>query len=259
MPEETKHAHPQKSAAGGWQLIAVQSISCAVVLLIVLIFRLIGGSAFSELRQSFHDSMMNNSFISTITTMLKAPPDESSIPSETDPPAAIPNASDVSKSGIGGQDLPVSERRVLYAPSGTSFLPLTVDRIAFLPLEQGQVSSVFGYRSDPLTGEDSFHQGLDIAAEYGKPIHALFFGVVKETGSGGSYGNYIIINHGDGLEVMYAHCSEVVAAEGAIIRAGEVVAKVGSTGRSSGNHLHVEIKKDGTAHDPSYIVPLSAY
>ena len=258
MPEETRHARPEKSTSEG-QLIAVQSISCAVILLIALVFKLIGGTAFSELRQSFHDSMMNNSFISTITTMLKAPEEENAIPNDTSPPSAIPNASEVSKSGIGGQDLPVSEKRVLYAPAGASFLPMTVNRIASLPLEQGKVSSVFGYRSDPLTGEDSFHQGLDIAAEYGHPIHALFFGIIKETGSGGSYGNYIIIDHGDGLEVMYAHCSEVNAAEGAIIRAGEIVAKVGSTGRSSGNHLHIEIKKDGTAHDPSYIVPLSAY
>ena len=87
----------------------------------------------------------------------------------------------------------------------------------------------------------------------------MFYGVVTETGESASYGNYIKIYHGGGMEVLYAHCAEILAQKDAVIRAGEVVAKVGSTGDSTGNHLHVEVRVDGIAYDPADILPMDLY
>lgn len=88
-----------------------------------------------------------------------------------------------------------------------------------------------------------------------RPIATMFDGRVIAVGSSSSYGNYVKIDHGGSLVVMYAHCAEILVKEGAVLRAGESVAKVGSTGNSTGNHLHVEALVDNVAYDPLYIVP----
>ena len=123
----------------------------------------------------------------------------------------------------------------------------------------GKITSYFGYRENPTKGGESFHKGVDIGAPAGSPVSAMYYGVVAATGSGGSYGNYVRISHGDGIEILYAHCSEILVEEGMIIRAGEIVARVGSTGDSTGNHLHIEAFVDGIAYDPLPLLPADKY
>ena len=120
-------------------------------------------------------------------------------------------------------------------------------------------TSGYGYRTDPLTGARAFHRGVDIAAPAGTPVAAMLFGRVAAVGESDSLGRFIRIDHGDGVEVLYAHCSRVLAAEGAVVRAGETVALVGSTGRSTGAHLHVQISAAGTVFGPARLVPLIRY
>jgi murein DD-endopeptidase MepM/ murein hydrolase activator NlpD len=91
------------------------------------------------------------------------------------------------------------------------------------------------------------------------PVAAMFFGVVTEVGTSSSYGNYIILYHGGGIEALYAHCSKILADKGTVVRAGEIVAQVGSTGSSTGLHLHVEIRVNGSAYDPLWILQRSDY
>ena len=156
---------------------------------------------------------------------------------------------------MGGEDIKVNAKKVLYAPAGATFAKVSINRAAKPPLEKGTITSYFGYREDPIDGGDSFHKGLDIGAEGGAPIATMFDGRVIAVGSSSSYGNYVKIDHGGSLVVMYAHCAEILVKEGAVLRAGESVAKVGSTGNSTGNHLHVEALVDNVAYDPLYIVP----
>lgn len=114
----------------------------------------------------------------------------------------------------------------------------------------GSITSPFGYRTDPLTGEVSYHSGTDIAAPNGTPILAAAAGTVTVANAldswGGSYGFYVKIDHSNGVETLYAHCSAICVTEGEQVQAGQVIAYVGSTGRSTGNHLHFEVYKDGT-------------
>ena len=109
----------------------------------------------------------------------------------------------------------------------------------------GTITSQFGHRVDPITGEVSSHTGTDIACAEGTPILAAADGIVTVANGldswGGSYGYYIQIDHGGGLETLYARCLSICVTTGQQVQAGQVIGYVGSTGRSTGNHLHLEI------------------
>ena len=130
------------------------------------------------------------------------------------------------------------------APTGTLQWPLPV---------AGTITSQFGHRVDPITGEVSSHTGTDIACAEGTPILAAADGTVTVANSldswGGSYGYYIQIDHGGGLETLYAHCSSICVTTGQQVQSGEVIGYVGHTGRATGNHLHLEVSVDGNRAD----------
>ena len=94
------------------------------------------------------------------------------------------------------------------------------------------------------------HKGLDIAAPTGTPIHPIRPGTVVSSGKRGGFGNVVIVDHGAGVTSLYAHCNELKVQKGDKVRPGDVIATVGSTGRSTGPHLHLEVHKDGRAVDP---------
>lgn len=118
------------------------------------------------------------------------------------------------------------------------------------PLPQSYtITSLFGYREDPFTGEITYHGGTDIAAPGGTPILAAADGTVSIANGtdswGGSYGYHVKIGHADSFETLYAHCSSICVTEGQQVKQGEVIAYVGTTGSSTGNHLHFEVRQDG--------------
>ena len=129
-------------------------------------------------------------------------------------------------------------------PTGTLQWPLPV---------AGTITSQFGHRVDPITGEVSSHTGTDIACAEGTPILAAADGIVTVANGldswGGSYGYYIQIDHGGGLETLYAHCSSICVTTGQQVQAGQVIGYVGHTGRATGSHLHLEVSVDGNRAD----------
>ncbi len=132
---------------------------------------------------------------------------------------------------------------------------LTAYAMAFAHVKpvDATLSSDFGTRTHPISGKVSYHFGLDLAAPKGTAILAFADGKVRQTGSG-SYGNYLIVDHADGFSTLYAHCSKLIAKEDSIVKAGEEIAQVGSTGNSTGNHLHFEVWRDGKALNPHHYV-----
>ena len=118
------------------------------------------------------------------------------------------------------------------------------------PVDTPYRSSSFGWRKDPFLGVRAFHKGLDFSAVTGEPIMATASGIVTEAGFERDYGKYIKINHGDGLETRYAHASKLLVSKGDVVRREQVIALVGNTGRSTGPHLHYEIRLNGRALDP---------
>src|SRR5216117_2169991 len=114
----------------------------------------------------------------------------------------------------------------------------------------GWLTGTFGGRSDPFTGEPGFHQGLDISTEKGQPVYATADGVVESASYTGDYGNLIVLKHGYGLATRYGHLSAVAVRAGQTVTRGEVIGYVGSTGRSTGAHLHYEILASGKLINP---------
>lgn len=114
------------------------------------------------------------------------------------------------------------------------------------------VSSPYGYRRDPKTGVEKFHGGTDFAAPGGSPIKAYADGIVKTAGyMANGYGNYVIIDHGSGNQTLYGHASRLHVKQGDQVKRGQLIADVGSTGYSTGNHLHFEYRKNGSVASPA--------
>lgn len=118
------------------------------------------------------------------------------------------------------------------------------------PVNAGYNSSSFGWRVDPFTGKMAMHEGLDFMAEVGTPIYAAAGGIVAQAESTPDYGNIIKVDHGSGLETRYAHISRLLVKTGDRVEKGQLIAEVGSTGRSTGAHLHFEVRLNGVALDP---------
>jgi murein DD-endopeptidase MepM/ murein hydrolase activator NlpD len=114
----------------------------------------------------------------------------------------------------------------------------------------GEFTSPFGWRVHPVLGYERFHAGLDIGADYGTTIHAAERGIVIFAGWYGGYGNAVIIDHGGTITTLYAHASELYVVEGQSVQRGQAIAAIGSTGLSTGPHLHFEVRQDGEPTDP---------
>ncbi len=131
------------------------------------------------------------------------------------------------------------ERRQALASATPSIWPVT-----------GWLSSGYGNRQDPFNGGRDFHPGLDISAEFGRPVHATADGTVVSAAREGSYGNLVVIDHGFGLATRYGHLSRFGVSAGQFVRRGSVIGYVGSTGRSTSAHLHYEVLVNGKLTNP---------
>ena len=117
------------------------------------------------------------------------------------------------------------------------------------------MSSRYGYRIHPIHGDRRFHAGIDIALPTGTPIHAGFDGVVVSVGyDANGYGNFVVIDNGEGIQALYAHCDRVLVTEGQRVQEGDVIATVGNTGASTGAHLHMEVLRNGRRLNPLFFV-----
>ncbi len=123
--------------------------------------------------------------------------------------------------------------------------------IAGRPIKKGWMSSRFGRRTDPFTGKIAWHAGVDFAGKEGADIVAVAAGVVTWSGDRYGYGNLVEVNHGNGFKTRYAHCKENLVKVGDVVKKGQIIALMGSSGRSTGPHVHFEVYKHGRTVDPS--------
>lgn len=119
----------------------------------------------------------------------------------------------------------------------------------------GPITSPFGWRTHPIFGTQRFHSGIDIGADYGEPIRATDGGIVIYADWMGGYGKAVIIDHGAGISTLYAHSSELLVGEGQRVYKGQVIARIGSTGYSTGPHLHYEVRQNGSPVSPLSYLP----
>lgn len=167
------------------------------------------------------------------------------------------------RTGLGGPFITATDPQVrdLQADAARRAAVIaTFARIpAFLPVNHMSQSSDFGYRSDPFHGGGAFHAGIDMTGKTGDSIHASADGVVVRAGWWAGYGKVVVVDHGNGLETRYGHMSRFHVKEGDVVRQGEVIGGMGSTGRSTGTHLHFEVRLDGRALDPQPFLDLASY
>ncbi|MBB6735015.1 M23 family metallopeptidase [Cohnella zeiphila] len=183
---------------------------------------------------------------------------------------------DPSDGGMGGEDLPVTNEEINALARNTADQLLTLapvlDELAnrlkqtktdvdqarkrlritptIWPTDNRRITSLFGVRTDPFTGKARFHAGLDIAGHVGDPIFAAADGVVALSEKDSAEGNNIIIDHGNGIRTWYMHMSKLIATVGQKVAKGEQIGELGSTGRSTGPHLHYEVLVAGEPVDP---------
>jgi murein DD-endopeptidase MepM/ murein hydrolase activator NlpD len=185
--------------------------------------------------------------------------------------AGIANLGDGAEAGIGGgtpvdeigaDDLPAMESRVKQMDGTLTAVAARLQQRArwisqtpaITPVK-GIFTSGFGSRSDPLTHGHGNHQGVDIAAAPGQPVRASADGIVMRAGNIGGLGNAIFVAHGFGITTRYGHLSKVEVRPGQRVKRGDVIGRVGNTGRSTGYHLHYEVRQDGEPVNPlAYIL-----
>ena len=127
------------------------------------------------------------------------------------------------------------------------------------PVQSLTFTSNFGIRTDPFRGGAAMHAGVDIPGAYATPIYATADAIVNRTGWAGGYGNLVELNHGRGIQTRYGHLSSILVAPGTRVKRGQLIGLMGSTGRSTGTHLHYEVRIDGRAVNPVPFLQTSDY
>lgn len=235
-------------------VMVTQIIVCAVLLAIMFIFCR-GDSVTGKSIRAQYEKLMKRDFssedykevYSAVSSFIKgenAEKNKDSAYGKTDENKSVP---------MGGNDIHSDNLSVL---EGISFEKYSISSKYIKPLDDYTISSPFGYRADPIAGGNGIHTGIDLASGAGNKIKASNSGKVVKAEYSDGYGNYVLLAHDDGINTLYAHCSELKCSVGDIVKQGETIALVGSTGNSTGNHLHFEVRRNGVKLDPSYAVKL---
>jgi murein DD-endopeptidase MepM/ murein hydrolase activator NlpD len=182
----------------------------------------------------------------------------------------IPETTASVPKGVGGPFIPLSgeaaapfDRAAVKAERDIEAMERLKKTIPFLPIREPlfgdmRETSPFGTRTDPFLGRLALHPGVDLVLAYGAEIHATAAGKIVTAGWGGGYGNMVEIDHGGGVSTVYGHMSEIEVSEGEEVKPGQVIGKVGSTGRSTGPHLHYELRINDEPVDPQRILEVAA-
>lgn len=226
-------------------LVVVQLAICATILMTIMMLKVVGGPAYLAVKQWYvshaGDSIIAQESINRFT--------EAWVNFFSTSPAEQGNAStpDPASSGIpasSAPDLSSAVSSVAYTTSIDSEIPVFVSVFLDYPVKGGIVTSGFGPR------EEGKHLGIDLGAPSGTPIVPAMPGKVEFSGENSSYGKYLLVDHGSNIKTRYAHCEKLLVKEGEAVVYGQPIALVGSTGESTGPHLHFELILSDICYDP---------
>ncbi len=254
-----KQSRQRQSGDHKLNILLLQTVTVGVILAFGVGIRIFGGEAYVKLSRWYHKNFDGITLASEVLTPkpeepVKAPQvytenEESTYDEETEITDEYENTGEEYDEEIDG------------TVSGNITNPDSVENTAvqsgvntFLRPTSGKIVSKYGYRVNPVTGIYCMHNGIDIAAEKGTDIYATLDGTVTLAGFSTTYGYYIIISHSENVETLYAHCSKLKVEKGDIVKKGDLIGLVGSTGRSTGPHLHFEIRVGGYRIDPEWML-----
>lgn len=246
--DEQKLARLPKALDGKMYILVLQTIMCVIILSVALVIKTFFTDLYNDTRifykENFEDVTTPNEVVSDNGVNATV-----SVITQSSNTVSPNNESTSSVVAAGG---PYNSAKVSSNEVNSS---LTINRF-LSPLKSYTVSSKYGERNDPLTNEKSTHNGVDMAANFGDEIVASLSGEVEFAGYDASYGNYVIIKHSAYIKTVYAHCSKLVVKTGDSVKAGQTIALVGSTGRSTGPHLHFEVMLNGNKVNPENYIKL---
>jgi len=233
------------------RVILVQLIVFTLLAFVLFFICRAGGEGENGLRQMYRNLFVKDYTVSQMFSKAKEAMSFVLTPQKTEEneaeePSEISDEAD-ELDGAGGEDL-ISPR------DNASFSPFYLSMPIFKPVNSDRITSRFGYRINPVTNEYGFHSGLDLAAPEGTEIYAAFDGIVEKADCSAARGNYIFLNSEGNIKTVYCHCSELLVNEGDTVKAGQLIAKVGSTGQATGPHLHFEIRINGIYYNPEWVI-----
>ncbi len=249
-----------KIADGAAFISIVQVMVCIGLLIVLLLVKSIGGEALETVQKGYAETFgasdpaiegvfSEEQIVGAFNMLIEeVKAGLSGFLTPPEPEIVFDSGEDDTLTGSGGPDMGVDTPLNIAV-----FSPYLTTVPAYVPVT-GRITDKFGYRVHPITKKNDLHTGLDIAAALGQDVHAVFFGKVTESGYSDYLGNFVRMRHSGTLETVYSHLSEIVAPVGAYVRPGEVIGRVGSTGMSTGSHLHLDVLIDGY-----YVNPLSLF
>lgn len=233
----------KRKVAGKSLLTIIQIAVCAIILIGFALLKFFGGDAYTQIKswylQNVNDSIVvqeqlnsiKQSFLHLLPSTANSQAESSKQEGNTSSNPADPNRTLVSQTGTSTY-------------SAYSKVPVTMSVFLTSPVQNGTITSAFGFRSGTL------HKGVDIAAPMNTKIFAAMPGKADVCTANSSYGNYVVIDHGNGIKTLYAHCSSIQVKKGDTVRYGQQIATVGSTGDSDGPHVHFELLINQINYDP---------
>lgn len=246
IPEETAERTTKKRSSPVNTVMIVQTVVCIIAVLIVFLIGRLSPQTFDFIKDEYNRIMSMDMGADEMAASAKSVIDKASIPSQKKEEEIAKShekeSADQSKTESDDRTLAVMS---LFKSNEEITVPV-----------HGEITSEYGGRTNPVSGEYLMHSGVDIAADSGTAIRAAYSGIVSDVGSNSVGGNYISLVHKDGSETLYCHCSKIIAQKGDVIRAGETIALVGSTGRSTGPHLHFEMCIGYKTVDPLIYLPV---
>lgn len=214
-------------------LLAVQLFVSILILVLMFTFKLIGGEYFTTLKRWYFENINNSIIAKDDLKEYKQ--------------AFIKDIPFINSENKGK----IIETSYINSKNNMEQVPIEMSTVISKPIEKGIITSRFGKRNDPITGQEKIHYGLDICAEEGTPIYSVMAGTVEKAENSPSFGNFLIIDHGNSIKTLYAHCKELKVITGDAIKRGQNIALMGNTGYySTGTHLHVEFIINDKKYDP---------
>lgn len=251
---EYKSDKKKKSDSGIYRIIAVQFAACAFMLCLLALVCRLGGAA--QLKEKYNNIMSSGMNVSQVIASAKEVAKSVMKPVSENKTIEIPKPSEDESKTEPTEKAPAEENNEedTYEKSTerttAQVMSLFSDSGAITSPAHGALTSFFGTRTDPISGMTKHHSAVDIAVSEGTRVSAAWDGIVTNAGYDDTAGNFVWMVHKNGCETLYCHCSKLLVKNGDVIRAGEAIALSGSTGYSTGPHLHFGIKKNGEMVDP---------